>query len=255
LQPVADESVPKEVLPLTRALNDLLYWLRTAREAQRKFIADAAHQLRTPLTSLKLSIENILSEDAQGSSRGALLKLRESVEQTTRLSNQLLVLARTEHGAANRQLFRQIDLVSLARETGAEWVPRALERNIDLSFHCAQESVAVSGDQTLLREAIRNLLDNAIKYHSGNGRVVLSIESGQPIRLLVEDDGPGIPVPLREAVFSRFRRGDKADGGGAGLGLAIVKEIASLHNGEVHLDNGLNGRGLRVLLTFPDLHR
>ncbi|HZR34016.1 MAG TPA: sensor histidine kinase N-terminal domain-containing protein [Nevskia sp.] len=258
LQPLSGDDVPLEVQPLTLALNDLLARLDSAQAAQRRFVADSAHQLRTPLTSLKLNMEQAL-QDAEGAGHpgleeGVIPVLREcarAVDRVSRLSNQLLLLARAEPDAIATTPFERLDLAALARTVGAEWVPRALQRNIDISLVVAGEAVTVSGNPVLLSEALNNLLDNAIKYHPGGGRISIEVGAQPRPSVRVADDGPGIPPELREQVLKRFFRVDRSGREGSGLGLAIVQEIVRAHGGALMLGDGLDGRGLGALIVLP----
>lgn len=250
LQPIAGDGVPREVQPLTRALNELLARLDSALAGQRRFIADAAHQLRTPLTALKLNIDQALRETSPQAMRQALLESARAVERISRLTNQLLWLARAEPEAAAATPFEKFDLAALAREVGAEWAARALGKHLEMSLECPADPVAMRGNRTLVAEALNNLLDNALKYHPGHGRVLLEVAAAPP-RLAVLDDGPGIPPPLRAEALKRFYRMDRKGGEGTGLGLAIVQEIVATHGGRLELGEGLDGRGLAVRIEFP----
>ncbi|MGQ0502049.1 MAG: sensor histidine kinase [Panacagrimonas sp.] len=253
LQPLSEAHVPEEVRPLTQAVNTLLAGFHGVLNSQRKFIADAAHQLRTPLTAIKLNINRALEEDA-GAARPILLRLRGSADRAARLANQLLSLARVEAGTQKSQRqWESVDLVAVARESGSEWVPRALDKNIELSLREPAGGARLRGDALMLREALDNLLDNAIKYHPGNGCVRVSIEPGERWRMSVEDDGPGIEPALRTRAFERFYRGDRSGEDGTGLGLAIVSEIAVAHGGTVWLEDGDHGKGLRVVVELPKM--
>jgi two-component system sensor histidine kinase TctE len=250
LQPIADAGTPLEVWPLTHALNDLLSRLDALLSAQRKFIADAAHQLRTPLTALQLNVERALTETSEEGRLDALQELRRGTQRAAHLSNQLLSLARAEPGAVH-QRFERLNLPTLAREIGAEWVPRALSRQQELSFETESENVGVYGDATLLGEALINLLDNALKYAGDGARVQLSVQQYPP-GFTVADDGPGIVPALRSRVFERFNRGDRVVGEGTGLGLSIVGEIASAHGGSVSVVDGPGGRGAAIVVRLPE---
>ena len=253
-----ETQVPAEVEPLIRALNALLARLRDALDAQRKFIADAAHQLRTPLTAVKLHADRAVEADNPEVTRHALRELQSAADRAVRLSNQLLSLARAEPGLSLERLgpIEHFDLATLAFETGAEWVPQALARHIDLGFETlpgptftgAAPSM-VRGNRLLLREALNNLIDNAVKYVPAGGRITVRA-GGEAIGhrgmavVMVEDNGPGIAPARREEVFKRFFRGDHVPGrspeatpGGAGLGLAIVHEIISLHHGSISIED------------------
>ena len=258
-QPIAVDDVPLEVQPLALALNDLLTRLDSALAAQRRFVADAAHQLRTPLTSLRLNMEQALLDAGRdgahdGANRSVVPLLREcarAVERVTRLSNQLLLLARAEPDAIATTPFERVDLAALAREVGAEWVPRALRRNIDISLAVPGQAVTVSGNSLLLAEALNNLIDNAIKYHPGAGHISIEVVAQPRPGVRVIDDGAGIPAPLREQVLKRFYRVDRGGGDGSGLGLAIVQEIVRSHGGTLSLGEGPDGRGLSANIELP----
>ncbi len=246
LQPIPESGVPTEVRPLTNALNALLSRLDATLAAQRKFVADAAHQLRTPLAALKLHLDQVQNDWSAADMRATLDRLRVSTDRAVRLAQQLLALAQAEPEAAQQQPMERLDLRRLAQETGADWVPRALKKNIDLEFVADPQPVEVIGNEMLLREAINNLLDNAVKYHPGDGRITLSVAGGDQACLSVEDDGPGIPADQRTSAVQRFHRGDRKITGGAGLGLAIVQEITGLHQGTLRLLEAPSGRGLRA---------
>jgi len=261
------QRVPAELQPLINAMNALLARLRDALEAQRTFIADAAHQLRTPLTALKLHADRAVEANTLEDARPALLELQSGANRAVRLSNQLLTLARAEPGMTLDQLGppMRVDLVTLAFDTGAEWVPRALARGLDLGFEAwPQEGTSpgslqapVLANALLLREAINNLLDNAIKYVPPGGRVTLraGMEADSAARwwgvVSVEDNGPGIPAERRAEVFERFFRGDAdhrpGQPQGSGLGLAIVHDIVRLHGGTVAIDDAVAREGSRVM--------
>ncbi len=249
--PIADAGAPEEVRPLTHAFNGLLERLDEAMSTQRKFIADAAHQLRTPLTALKLNITEAQQATDPLQVQKALGHLQEATERAVRLSKQLLSLARAEPGVAALSSLLMLDLRQLACEVGAEWVPRAYAKNLDISFEAGSEPVPVMADALLLREAINNLLDNAIKYHPGRGRIIVRVEAKPLPGLAVMDDGPGIASEHHQQIFRRFYRGDSNSSDGSGLGLAIVQEIALAHGGSVSVADGIDGSGLKVTIHFP----
>lgn len=253
LQSLPEAIVPKEIRPLTHAINDLLRRLDSTLATQRRFVADAAHQLRTPLTALRLHLDQAALEAAQPETlpdlRRTLANLRITTDRAARLSNQLLALARAEPEATTEHPMEALDLRELAFETGADWVPRALQKDVELSFE-ADAPVQVFGNRMLLREALNNLLDNAVQYHPGQGRVVLSVTASPP-SVAVADDGPGIPRQHWADVFRRFHRGDRSTGEGSGLGLAIAREIMTAHGGDARLGDGLDGRGVTIRLVFP----
>lgn len=251
LQPLPSAGVPQEVLPLTQALNNMLARLGAALAAQRKFITDAAHQLRTPLAGLKLTIEQAQAETDPAQRRQLLDALGVSADRTIRLANQMLSLARAEPGALNTDSFGDVDLDAVVREVGAEWVPMALLKNIELSFVGGAAPVIVRGSAALIGEALNNLIDNALKYHPGGGVIQLAVTAGPRPSLTVTDDGPGIPPADRPLVRQRFMRLDRAQPPGAGLGLAIVDEIAQAHGATFDLLDGHAPCGLQAVIRFP----
>ncbi|HTH72769.1 MAG TPA: sensor histidine kinase [Trinickia sp.] len=274
LEPVDESYVPIEIRPLTSAMNALLVRLKTALDAQRKFIADAAHQLRTPLTAVKLHAEQAATARDPSQTLAAVRELRAAADRAVRLSNQLLSLARAEPGEQAAR-FTELDIAALAFETGAEWVPRALAGHVDLGFQRLDDPsndkpLLVRGNVVLLREVIANLLDNALKYlpaarlEGANVTVTVSQAIGENdarlAEIAVEDNGLGVPATLQADLFKRFFRGDRHDAAdasvdaGAGLGLAIVHDIMKLHGGDVRYEDATGGGArfvLRVPLTSP----
>jgi two-component system sensor histidine kinase TctE len=246
------EQTPQEVRPLIRAMNELLERLSLALAAQQRFIADAAHQLRTPIAGLKTHTELALRQTPVGEAQVTLRQLRSATEQTTHLVNQLLSLARAEPAGGRAQATQRLDLHTLARAATTDWVPRALERNVDLGFDPESQWVDIDGDPFLLREMLNNLLDNAIRYTQPGGQVTVrvSCDARRP-RLSVEDNGPGIPEPERSRVFERFYRVLGTGAEGCGLGLAIVREIAQSHGAEIELTTAVDGTGTTVQVIFP----
>ncbi|KAG0164909.1 hypothetical protein DFQ30_009233 [Apophysomyces sp. BC1015] len=243
LEPVDETHVPLEIRPLTSALNALLDRLKTALDAQRKFIADAAHQLRTPLTAVKLHAEQAGAVKDSVTLRLALHDLRSSADRAVRLSNQLLSLARAEPEEQTAR-FVNIDLTELAFDAGAEWVPRALAAQLDLGFH---HDPPVDGMPLIVRGNPHNGAPDELH---GVGRP--AVRGG--VELIVEDNGPGVPKALHADLFKRFFRGDAPSGSegpsGAGLGLAIVRDIIVLHGGTVHYEDGHDG-GSRFIVRLP----
>jgi two-component system sensor histidine kinase TctE len=252
LSALPEEQTPKEVRPLIHAMNELLERLSGALAAQQRFIADAAHQLRTPLAGIKTQTELALRQAQTEETRNTLRQLQTATEQTTRLSNQLLSLARAEPGAERARATERLDLARLARDTTTEWVPRALARDIDLGFDSSTAGARVEGDSFLLKEMLNNLLDNAIRYTQHGGQVTVRVTPDTTnVVLSVEDNGPGIPAGERERAFERFHRVLGTGVEGCGLGLAIVREIAQNHGGDAALASGANGTGTLVRITLP----
>jgi len=250
LGPVDRPDIPREVAPLVTALNDLFARVVKASAAEKAFIADAAHQLRTPLTVLRTETELALLEEHPPQLEGLLRRLHIATTRATRLANQLLSQARAEHERHNSAMER-FDLKQIATEAAEEWVARSMEAGVDLGFEL--ETARVDGHGFLLREMLANLLDNAINYAGHGARVTIrtGTSNATPICAIleVEDNGPGIPPEDRERAFERFQRGN-AGGTGSGLGLSIVRDIAGHHNARAELLDGPGGVGLKVRVTF-----
>jgi len=251
LSPVSVERVPGEVDPLLHAINDLMARLDEVLSFQNRFIADAAHQLRTPVAGLKAHIELAMREENPVNARQSLAHLYTSVERISRLVSQLLSLARNEPNTVKRLELAPIDLAKLAFDVTMEWVPEAYKRKIDLGFDGASEHVMVKGDATRLSELIVNLLDNAIRYTREGGRVTVRVTAHPDPRVSISDDGPTIPVAERQRVFERFHRLLGTHESGSGLGLAIVREIAALHEAQITLEEDADGVGNRFTVVFP----
>jgi two-component system, OmpR family, sensor histidine kinase TctE len=263
LSPLEDRTVPLEVAPLVSSVNDLLNRLKDSIATQKRFLADAAHQLKTPLAGLRMQADLAQREGASAE------ELKQSLKQIGRASirathtvNQLLALARAESSGA--QLTRQrCDLVQLTMETVQNSVPRALDRRIDLGYDGAlpgAPGVELDGNPTLLKELIRNLVDNAMNYTPSTptqpgvvtARVTIGTDDGA-LQLQIEDSGPGIAVSERELVFQPFYRTLGTEADGTGLGLAIVLEIAKLHGATVSLEDTHPGQtppGARITVLF-----
>ena len=252
LSPVEVAQVPGEVHPLLSAVNDLMARLDTILSYQSRFIADAAHQLRTPVAGLKAHIEVALREDDPAQAKQSLAHLYTGVERMSRLVAQLLSLARNEPATVKKVEFAPLDLSRLAFDVTMEWVPAAYRKNIDLGFEAAPSPATIHGDAMRLTELINNLLDNAIRYSHDGGRVTVRVAAQPRPRVSVSDDGPVIPIEERQRVFERFHRllGGHTDG--SGLGLAIVREIAALHDAEITLTEDADGLGNTFTVTFPE---
>jgi two-component system, OmpR family, sensor histidine kinase TctE len=250
LSPVPQSGLPREARVLVARINDLLERLGNAMRAQKRFVADAAHQLRTPLAAVLLHAERAERATDTSTEREALGALHRSVERAARLSAQLLALARADPEAASAIEFKPVDLTALTRSVGEEWVRRALELDIDFGLAVPDHPVLVKGDARLLSEVLSNLIDNALRYGNPGGHVTLMVETGETTRLSVQDDGPGIPPEERTRIFERFYRLQNSDSDGCGLGLSIVDEIARLHNATVEVTSGANDRGSRFSVVF-----
>lgn len=266
LSPIAELDAPEEVAPLVASINDLLARLDRSIGVQKHFIADAAHQLKTPLAGLRTQAELAQRElDAGGDAQGvrrSLQQIARSSQRAAHMVNQLLALARADDKEQARRV-QELNLVRLAIETVRDFVPRALELGIDLGFEGGdgadgtRAAVRMVGHPVLVRELIRNLVDNALQYTPRGGSVtvrVLADPFGQVAVLQVEDTGPGIPEAERDLVFQAFYRTLGTDVDGSGLGLAIVREIAQQHGAEVRLEDA-HPRGVspgaRFTVRFP----
>lgn len=249
LPPIPPSEVPQEVRPLVRALDSLLSRLDAMLLARHQFLADIAHQLRTPLTAIKLHLAETRRQSDPLAVAHGYAQLERAVDRASRLSRQLLVLARTEPKAAPPESFAPVNLRELAEEVGGTWVPLALRKNLELSLSSTEKAVFVRGQRELLYEALDNLIDNAVKYHPGGGNIRLYVHGGAQPQLVVEDDGPGIASELRSRIVERHYRGSYAVEGN-GLGLAIVKKIVDMHNANLVVISSANDAGLRVTIEF-----
>jgi two-component system sensor histidine kinase TctE len=245
--------VHREVRPLVHAMNGYMDRLHALIGGQRRFIADASHQLRTPLTVLKTQAELALRASDPAAMREIVEGIARTTDSTVHLANRLLTMARAEHGVAEGQLVA-VSLSETARQVGMALAMAAVGKDIDLSLEAEQE-VTVAGNALLLHELLANLLDNAIRYTPAGGRVTLRVlpASDGAALLEVEDSGIGIAAGERERVFAPFYRAPGAqqiNGAGAGLGLTIVRDIAALHGARIALDDNEHG-GLTVRVYFP----
>jgi two-component system, OmpR family, sensor histidine kinase TctE len=248
LRPIDAAGAPEETRPLVGALNGLLEEVSAASRKQQRFLADAAHQLRTPLAGLQAHTELALAQPLPEASRVQIEQVHRATIRTGRLANQLLALARAEPGARSSRA--PLDLKSLAEGDADAWVHQALARDIDLGFEL--EVAPIDGDAFLLREALANLVHNSLEYSPRGARVTVRTGRREGLPFLeVEDDGPGIAPAERALALERFYRVPGTPGTGSGLGLAIVREIAASHGATLAINEGMGGRGCRVGITFP----
>ena len=250
LRPVPEQQAPEEVRPLVHELNELLHRLAVSMELQQQFVADAAHQLRTPLAALHAQVEAAHGEALSPALARTVEQLRAATKRAAHLSRQLLTLAAVDPSAERPYTPQRADLGELLQRDLSDWLARADARQIDLGFEFAP--APVQAEPELIAEAASNLLDNALTYTPQGG--VVTLRTGRRdggCFLEVEDDGPGIPQAERSFVFERFHRVKGTPGSGAGLGLAIVREIAHRHGAAVTLGAGASGRGTRISLSFP----
>ncbi|MCB1965649.1 MAG: sensor histidine kinase [Candidatus Accumulibacter sp.] len=247
LAPVDLRHVPVEIREVVGALNALLTRLREANAAQREFLQNAAHQLRTPLAALQVQVELLCREQPELSVPNSL---RTSVKRVTRLANQLLALARAEGSQHLMASASSVDLAGLIDEMLEEWLRIADEKKID--FGIQRDVATVTGDPTLLRELIANLVDNALKFTPAGGQVTLRcVHTATVVEIDVSDSGPGIPEHERNRVFERFHRLPDATTVGSGLGLPIAREIVCGHRGSITITSCADGKGTNVQVRLP----
>lgn len=249
LKQVSEDDVPTEVVPLIHALNSLLARLKRAFAHQRAFVADAAHELRSPLTALSLQLQLLTRAPDEAAKAAALANLREGFQRATHLVDQLLTAARTDPNEILVEL-RPTDLSEQARLAIADVFVFAQERELRIELQ-AQDGIMIPADGNSLRILLRNLLDNAIRYAPRGGSVLASVRAtDQGAMLCVEDSGPGIPADDRQRVFDRFCRRETGDQSGSGLGLSIVRNIAEQHGAQVSLDQSAALGGLKACVDF-----
>lgn len=249
LEPVSLKGVPEEVVPLVDALNDLFLRLQQVFETERRFTADAAHELRTPLAALKVQAQVALRSTAAPERHLALENILRGTDRAARLIEQLLTLARVDPEAAT-QHDEKVELRGLAALVMAELEPIARAKQIDMALN-GDLPCNVTGNRVQLGVMLRNLLDNAIRYTPVNGRVTVSVREQHGVVLEVSDTGPGITVSEREHVQQRFYRIAGSGEEGSGLGLSIVHRIAELHGAQLELCDNASGSGLLVRVSWP----
>lgn len=250
-EPVVLENAPQELQPALDALNEQLARLEDALERERRFSADVAHELRTPLASAMINLEDAMAVRDPGEAHGTLVGAQHALAGLARRIEQLLALARLESGSASGQR-RAVDLVAIALEVIEELAPAISESGVELSVSCLHEHLIVHGYEAALAALLRNLLENALRHVPAGGQVQLSIVQGMHEALLdVIDDGPGIPAERRAQVFARFHRESSSRGDGYGLGLSIVQRAAELHEASIELLDSPFGHGLRVHVAIP----
>ncbi len=254
LDPIHGDKVPQEIHGLLTALNRLFGRVAAAMERERRFTADAAHELRTPLAAMKTHLQVARNRSAEPATQSSLEQALAGVDRATHSVEQLLLLARADARQASELMTSTVDLRQVAVDAASALSQRAVERGIDLGVEPGA-AVPIRGDETALRLLLRNLVDNAVRYTPTGGMVTVSTgtDADGPW-LRVADDGPGVPADERGRMFDRFYRGARepwGDGGGSGLGLSIVQRIAELHQARVLLGDGIAGRGLGVSVRFP----
>jgi two-component system, OmpR family, sensor histidine kinase QseC len=249
--PMDGHDAPQEIEPLIGALNGLLQRLRRVLEDERTFTSNAAHELRTPLAGALIHLENALASSTDNERVASLTDAKDALTQMARLVNQMLELARWD-GTSSLRAFTDIDLGQCVDEELLNLARFALERNIEIVRRIETGAKPVRGWEAGIRVLIRNLLDNALRYTSAGGTVVISLASSPSATVLsISDDGPGIDPEQRESMFNRFQRGRDVQVEGSGLGLPIARRIAELHRASLVLLDSEHGRGLRVEVRFP----
>lgn len=250
LSPLGEAGLPEELRPLVRDFDQLFARMREAMQAQQRFVADAAHELRSPLTALRLQAQALQRQEPGPAREAAAARLEEGIARAIALVHQLLALAREE--SVERAATSEVPLEDLCREVVTDLLPLAQARRIDIGLEAGgMESATVRGEAESLRTLLRNLVDNAVKYTPEGGTITLrcGVRYGQAF-LEVEDDGPGVPDAERDRVLERFYRVQGTVGEGNGLGLPIAQEIARVHRTRLELRAGTGGRGLRVTLPL-----
>ncbi|KTC65168.1 two-component system, OmpR family, sensor histidine kinase QseC (plasmid) [Legionella adelaidensis] len=252
LEPVNIKEVPEEIKPVIDELNNLFYRLKEGFEREKRFAADAAHELRTPLAALKTQAQVALNTASVEEKNVALQKLIASVNRSTHIVQQLLTMSKLVPEAASINDLDEVQLSKVAREVLAMLAPSAVEKQIELELETDENTPTFQGNPTAISILIRNLVDNAIRYCKENGTVKVKTYFLENEAVLeVGDNGPGIPLELQSRVFERFFRvlGNKSPG--SGLGLAIVQQICALHNGRITVASPEEGTGLIVKVFFP----
>ena len=250
LSPLATATVPIELTPVVDAFNGLLDHLRDASTMQQRFLANAAHQLRTPLAGLQMHLELLFRRDLPADLRQELERMHGATVRASRLADQLLALAKAESVPDHGRELDIIDLRTIADAAARDWAAKAIAQNVDLGF--SLERAVILGDPLLLPELIDNLIDNSLRYTGAGGSVTVATgRTGEVSYLSVEDTGPGIPLSERSKVLDRFYRIAGTQGEGSGSGLAIVQEVVDRHAGTLEIGDGVGGRGTCVRITFP----
>jgi two-component system, OmpR family, sensor histidine kinase TctE len=249
LRPLPRTAAPVEIKPVVEAFNRLLDQVREAATIQQRFLANAAHQLRTPLAGLRMHLELLLRQDLAPEVRNEVERIHGATVRASRLANQLLALAKAESASDHGRPLRRIDLRVIAESAARDWVPQAHGLGIDLGF--VLEHAEIFGDPMLLSELIDNLLDNALRYTPAGGNVTVRTGCLNDIAFVeVEDTGSGIPAAERSKVLERFYRIPGSPGDGSGLGLAIVQEVVVRHQAQLSIDAPPGHSGTRVRVVF-----
>ncbi len=253
MRALTETASPVEIAPVINAFNQLLGNLRDSNAMQQRFLANAAHQLRTPLAGLQMHLELLFRRELPSDVRAELERMHSATVRASRLATQLLALAKAESAPQRGPKHEIVDLLTIASAAARDWAPRAFDLKIDLGF--SLEHAVILGDSLLLSELIDNLIDNALRYTPAGGRVTVTTGCHQDVPFLgVVDTGPGIPPAERGKVLERFYRIAGTPGEGSGLGLAIVREVVDRHDAALSIDADAHG-GTCVRITFPQTPR
>jgi len=253
LSPVDNTKAPTELQPLLNAFNDLLARVAGTMAKQQRFIADAAHQLKTPLAGLKTQAELALREKEPSKTAHALNQINQASGNLSHVVNQLLSLTKAGPDGAVFLELKPVNLQQLAQEVTSDWVSIALHKNIDLGFASEVKTALILGSEVLLRELMNNLIDNAIRYTPTGGNITVGIrQEGSKLIFYVQDSGMGITAENQPLIFERFYRVLGTQQEGCGLGLTIVQEIAERHKAKVSVVSEGEDKGTLFLVTFPE---
>ena len=251
LSPIDLPNIPDEISLVAKSINNLMEQLKNQISVQSRFIADAAHQLRTPLAGAQAQLELAGIEGHPEIQKSILPKVNQSLNRLLHTVNQLLILAKSEAEAIAMIKMSQIDLNLIARAVASEMATTAIQKNIDLGFESSATPAFIKGNAERLKELLFNLLDNAIRYTQNGGKVTMSIELTETrVKLKVSDNGPGVIELERDRIFERFHRIIGSDQEGSGLGLAIVKDIAELHGANINMTDETKHKGLEIIVSF-----
>ncbi|HYA46021.1 MAG TPA: sensor histidine kinase N-terminal domain-containing protein [Burkholderiales bacterium] len=248
LSPLDPLDAPEEVRAFVYSINDLIARLAQSLQGQQRFVADAAHQLRTPIAGLKTQAELALRQRDRAGLELTMRQIAAGADRASRLINQLLALAQADSDTP--PLMEPLDLNALALEATREWVPRAMEKRLDLGFEPAEARCEIQGNGVLLRELLNNVIDNAVRFTNSGGTITVRVLGREQALLEIEDSGVGISPAERELVFERFYRVLGSGSEGTGLGLAIVKAIADAHHAKVTLESNPKAPGTLVRVVF-----
>jgi two-component system sensor histidine kinase TctE len=251
LSPIDLPNIPEEIFLVAKSVNNLMKQLQNQISVQNRFIADAAHQLRTPLAGAQAQLELAGIKGHPEILKSVLPKVNQSLNRLLHTVNQLLILAKSETEAIAMIKMSQIDLNLIARAVASEMATTAIQKNIDLGFESSATPAFIKGNAERLKELLFNLLDNAIRYTQNGGKVTVSIELTETkVKLKVSDNGPGVIELERDRIFERFHRIIGSDQEGSGLGLAIVKDIADLHGANINMTDETKHEGLEIIVSF-----